>query len=30
VVGDKGLVVEAGVTVVVQAGKRKFSRVAVS
>jgi len=27
VVGDKGLVIEAGVTVVVQAGKRKFARV---
>jgi tyrosyl-tRNA synthetase len=27
VVGDRGLVIEAGVTVVVQAGKRKFARV---
>ena len=30
VVGDKGLVVAAGSTVVVQAGKRKFARVTVS
>jgi len=30
VVGDKGLVIEAGVTVVVQAGKRRFARVTVS
>jgi len=30
VVGDKGLVVPAGSTVVVQAGKRKFARVTVS
>jgi tyrosyl-tRNA synthetase len=29
VVADKGLVVAAGKTVVVQAGKRKFARVAV-
>jgi tyrosyl-tRNA synthetase len=30
VVGDKGLVVAAGTTVVVQAGKRKFARVTVN
>jgi tyrosyl-tRNA synthetase len=30
VVGDKGLVIEAGVTVVVQAGKRRFARATVS
>jgi tyrosyl-tRNA synthetase len=30
VVGDKGLVVAAGSTVVVQAGKRKFARVTVN
>jgi len=30
VVGDKGLVIEAGMTVVVQAGKRRFARVTVS
>ena len=30
VVGDKGLVIKAGTTVVVQAGKRKFARVTLS
>src|SRR5450432_236367 len=30
VVGDKGLVIKAGTTVVVQAGKRKFARVTVT
>ena len=30
VVGDKGLVIKAGSTVVVQAGKRKFARVTIS
>jgi hypothetical protein len=29
VVADKGLLIAAGTTVVVQAGKRKFARVAV-